>query len=117
MRYSLSSSVMSTCGDHSANFGPPFPFPNRGNVPPRKLPRRFCTSSSSLNGFHVTNVFMRNHYARCWTVTLHSLRESVQILCCVAQPGLKLRQESPTIRNHRLGLSAHGAIVINKHEH
>src|SRR6266478_2113201 len=51
MTYSLSSSVMSTKGAHSATvMDSSFVSPSRAGVRPKKLERRFCSSSISLDG-------------------------------------------------------------------
>src|SRR5579864_8597715 len=56
-RYSLSSSLMSTCGDHFGNARvSPLPVRPRMGNPRKNVPSRFSSSSSSLNGVLVVNV-------------------------------------------------------------
>src|SRR4029450_14000564 len=59
-RYPRSSSLISTSGDQSATarlWISPLPI-LFGNPPKKNRLRRFCASSISLSGFHVTNLFI-----------------------------------------------------------
>src|SRR5512133_10726 len=78
---------MSTCGDQSGSVRfSPFPSRNAVGNPPKNRPKRFCTSSSSRNGFHFISMLIIIPF--CWRLDSDSLKracrhlsESVQILC------------------------------------